>query len=263
MIQRTLGETVAISVATAQIFELTLTDELTNKPDGVMFNVRTLWRNYWEAWSEADRPNVRLILDGFFEELDIIAGLMQQLEISAFYFWPEYRALKKKLPGAVLKEKKTASAIIAETAERALEPLLKRSGQAIFIDTLIPKANGNAWLVSHLPIDLLSRYQFTSLKLLESHTGALVDPMSWNKKIFSNQKYRRMPFNHFTLSIFGDRSKMFAGHPMKVRKAIAQLAETAKWTPMTSIEKIRFDLDKLEDPEIKTIAKSALTVNLR
>jgi hypothetical protein len=206
--ERVLGEKIAISVATAQIFELTLNEELRQKPDGVLFNVRTLWRNYWEAWSEKDRPNVRLITDEFFEELEVISALMQQLQIPAYFFWPEYRAMTKKLPGAVLKEKTTATAVIYDAAEKAIEVLVKRSKFAIVIDTLIPKANGNAWLVSHLPIDLLSRYQFTSLKLLESHTGALVDPMAWNKKIFSNKKYRRMPFNSFTLSIFGDRSKV-------------------------------------------------------
>lgn len=180
--QRTLGEKIAISVATAQIFEITLNEELRNKPDGVMFNVRTLWRNFWESWTEDDRPNVRLIFDDFFEELDMIAGQMRTLGIPAAFFWPEYRALNSKLPGAVLKENTTSRAIIYEAAEKFIGVMVKQNKYANIIDTLIPKANGNAWLVSHLPIDLLSRYQFTSLTLLESHTGVLLKPVAWNKR---------------------------------------------------------------------------------
>lgn len=263
MMERVLGEKVAISVATAQIFEITLNEELVKKPDGLIFNVRTLWRNYWEAWSDSDRPNVREITDGFFDELDVIGGLVRNLGISAIYVWPEYRALESKLPGSVLKKSETDKAIAYDAAEKYIEVLVKQNKYANIIDTLIPKANGNAWLVSHLPIDLLSRYQFTSLKLLESHTGALVEPVAWNKKLFSNKNYRRMPFNSFTLSIYGDRSKMFKGHPIGIRKAVYNLAVENRWTPMTTLEKIRFDINKVTDQNLKSILVKALSCTLK
>lgn len=264
MTDRVLGEEIAISVATAQIFELTLTQEIPYKPDGVIFNVRTLWRNFWEAYDKDTRPITRNLVEPFFEELEVIAGLMVNIGIQHYFYWPEYRGLFTKFPGSVPKpdEKKTANAVIFDASEALIAAEVKRRKAATILDLLLPNNNGNFWLVSHLPIDLFNRYQFSSLKLLQSHTGRLIEPIGWNKTIFANERYHRMPFNVFTFSIFGDRSKMFSGHPIRIRKAVFQLAEENHWTPLTTIEKIRYDIKKVTDTDLKKILVKALEYRL-
>lgn len=263
MIPRTLGETMALSVPTAGIFETTLNENLRARPDGIVINGRTLWRNYWTSWKETERPNVREITEEFFEEVETIMGLLSNMKLSYVIYWPSYENLQLKLPGSVPKTKKTENARIYELTEDLIGIQMLKRKLALPIDTQMPSANGNAWIITHLPIDLLNRYQFTSLKLLQSHTGKLVDPVNWNKTIFANEKYRRMPFNSFTLSIFGDRSKQFSGHPIRVRKRVFELALDRKWTPLTTMEKIRYDMKHVEEGEIKDIMISALETRLK
>lgn len=263
MIPRTLGENIALSVPTAGIFETTLNEDLRARPDGLIINGRTLWRNYWTSWKESERPLLKDIYEEFFEEVETIMALLNGMKISYMIYWPEYKNLDIKLPGSVLKTKKTDSVKAYEATEDVIGKQMIRRRLAISIDTLMPSANGNAWLITHLPIDLLNRYQFTSLKLLQSHTGKIIDPVNWNKTIFATEKYRRMPFNSFTLSIFGDRSKQFAGHSIKVRKRVFDLATDRKWTPLTTLEKIRYDLQYVESGEIKDIMIRALDIYLK
>jgi hypothetical protein len=262
---RTLGDETPISVGTGQIFDMKLNLlEAKDKPDAVFFNVRTLFRNFWEAFDKDTRPNVREMISDFMDELDTIGSLLLNMQIPYFYFWPQYNDLHKKLPGSKLKEKRGMNAILYETAEAVMAIPVTRRDDITMTDTLIPKYEGHVWLVSHHPVDLLSRYQFKSLTLLESHTGALKKPIVWNTKIFSNKDYYVLPFHPLTLCIFGDKSgDQLQGYPVKYRKVIMEMAEQNRWTVMTTTDKITNSINKIDDPEMKRLFKSMLHPKLK
>lgn len=263
MKQRELGEKIPFSIPTARIFEETLNENLKEKPDALFINVRTLFRNFWTSWKEEERPHFREIYKDFIDEMQQITALLSSMNLAYYLYWPEYRDIDRKLPGALIKTKQPIRQIDLEVAETSIFAVLKRQSLINVIDTLIPAFDGNVWLISHYPIDLLSKYQFKSLKLLQSHTGILVMPGNWNKTIFSNDRYEKLPFNHFTLSIFGDKSKMLKGHPLKFRNMLLKLADKYRWTPVTTVDRIRDGIKTIEDVEMQKAMKLALTSYLR
>jgi len=51
-----------------------------------------------------------------------------------------------------------------------------------------------------------------------------------------------MPFHEKLLKIFGDHV-MFRPQPSKIKKLFIDISLKRKWTPYTTEEKVRFDLD--------------------
>ena len=98
-----------------------------------------------------------------------------------------------------------------------------------------------AFILSHLPIDLLYAKGFSNVLLLESHTGKVKSENEWYTK-FSAEASERIPFNKATLTFFGDSGGMFKPQHHTARKALTAVADKYKWTYQTTKEKILLNL---------------------
>jgi hypothetical protein len=108
-------------------------------------------------------------------------------------------------------------------------------------------------IVTHFPVDLFGRYRFNQLDLLESHTGKIKPPAQWNTKLSAKREETDMlPFNPFTLQVFGD-NQQFVHQLPRVKEAVVETAKATGWSSVTTMEKIRMTLEKqVKDVQILT-----------
>lgn len=109
-------------------------------------------------------------------------------------------------------------------------------------------------LLSHYPIDLLLKYNFTELTLLESHTGKVRKSGEWVNKIVTSatKEYASyLPFNAISLAILGDGGKQLQPCPLPVRRAYLELAKTKRWKVTTTRDKIMHDVKSIDDKQMQ------------
>jgi hypothetical protein len=124
-------------------------------------------------------------------------------------------------------------------------------------DIRVPKGEDEvktkAIMLSHHVWDLLTYEKFNTLDLLESHTGVLKKKAMWYTKYFGGADNPPMPFHRKLYYIFGDKDTL---KPVNVnlRKTIKELAEKKKWSGVTTIDKVMFDLEnELRDPFVMSV----------
>ena len=115
-----------------------------------------------------------------------------------------------------------------------------------------------AFIVTHLPVDLLSRYNFKKLELVESHTGAIKAFPHWHSKLTGGKELVNIPFNAFSLQVFGDNGNLFTPLLPSLRKEVLRLAQEDRWVAITTDDKIRMSLRKVTDPTSRAILMSLL-----
>src|SRR5690606_15099886 len=59
-------------------------------------------------------------------------------------------------------------------------------------------------IITHFPVDLLNRYKFSRLVLLETHTGAMKPHTLWYTKLYNGKELNMIPFDRMTVQLFGD-----------------------------------------------------------
>ena len=265
MVERELGETLPFSIATAVPFEKIVSNmDYAGKGDAIFFNVKTLWRNFWGAYSSEGKPNVREVIPAFIEEARQLQNFIHAGGRAFYFYVPQYRAIERVFPLAKFRkeEKLTPKQKVEAIAEHVAITALMSSGLPISnLNYNFPAYDKDVWMITHHPIDLLQRYQFKSLHLLESHTGTLKNPMEWNSKIIPSADYVRIPFNVMTLQVFGDGVNFLSGPPA-YKKALKELAEVRQWTPLTTKIKIIDDLGRLADKTVATTLKKMFDIQI-
>lgn len=114
-----------------------------------------------------------------------------------------------------------------------------------------------ALLLTHIAWDLTSFKNFTTLDLIESHTGALKKRPQWYSKYQNGRELVMIPFMEGFLKVFGD-SEHFRPMDIRLRKDIIELAQEYRWTQVTTREKVRSNLDQLKNPYYRDILKTVL-----
>lgn len=107
-----------------------------------------------------------------------------------------------------------------------------------------------AAILTHSAIDLLARRFFGDLVLVESHTGAIKPRNLWYTKFHNGRTLERIPFLISMLQVFGD-SDTFSPQPMGLRRALLELAQTHNWSTLTTLDKIRANVNQLTDVQVK------------
>ena len=226
-----------------------------SKGDVLYINVRTLLRNIFNA-TESDKVThvkakdyVTVIKD----EIKDINSFMenQEYKLQLYFYLPTYASLAKefgksadlRMPSTDLQKQKLEIEkqvfSILEHEQKALEE--ERRYINIIDMAITTKERRRAFILTHLPVDLLYTKGFSNVLLLESHTGKVKAENEWYTK-FSAEATERIPFNKGTLTFFGDSGGMFKPQHHKARKAILDVAEKYKWTYHTTKDKILLNL---------------------
>ncbi len=229
-------------------------------------NLRTLVRNLY-ACLPTDLKDTVLPDDlwGYVqEEMSIIPAAVEKGSMGntrVIYYVSEYNRLTQRFPGAIVKEFKTHKQIVQQKIEEITLQLALEKNHHHHVEVLdfdIQGQHPGSFIITHLPIDLLARYHFERLELLESHTGKIKGPGAWNTKLTNGKELSNIPFNRFTLQLFGDNGNMFSPHSISLRRALMELAARRGWTNVTSLEKIRDDVRKVEKVEHRSMLEKML-----
>lgn len=265
---RVLGEIIPVSIATALAIEslvgknpdAPVVDSHLPEVDVLYINVRTLVRNLLGAIQKEDKlvsiagP---VLVEYVIQDINIINQTLSEYAsdtLDVIYYAPTYDSIYKgRYKHGILKEARTPNQVYQNTSELyAVDNIVKAAEEqgisnVISIDTDLSKYSAAAAMLTHYPVDLLNRYQFTSLSLLESHTGALKGPAEWNTKLTGGKVNHNLPFDRATLQVFGD-GVMYISSKSKLRTTFRELAERYKWTARSTPDLIKFSATQLSDP---------------
>jgi len=117
-----------------------------------------------------------------------------------------------------------------------------------------PEIGGRGIVLTHYPVDLLNRYRFESLHLLESHTGAIKPPALWNTKLREGWGLEQLPFDRMTLQMFGDNIQ-FSPMNKKIRMTLFNIAVKKKWNHATTKDYVIHCVTEHRDPALEVLVK--------
>lgn len=104
-------------------------------------------------------------------------------------------------------------------------------------------------ILTHRVIDLIECVVSGDASLLESHTGKIKKKAVWTTKL--SCPYEHMPFNLFTLQLFGDTGNTIQPMSIRHRKAVLAFAEKERWTVVTTMDRIRYAVNSIPDKTLK------------
>lgn len=222
-------------------------------------NLRTLIRNAVESYPSDITPDADVITSTVMDDLKNIHDAFKTYishPVTVKVYYPSYARLPAKFNRSLLrvikseKQERLNSLTISVSSN-----LQKKLGNFLIqCDITLPAAPENIILMSNYPVDLLSRYQFSDMQLLESHTGLLKPPSEWNSKLYGDTVPSNMPFNAITLQIFGDKV-MFKPMLPSIKKVFIEMAKRERWTIVTTKSRIIDCVKKLREPALEVLVR--------
>lgn len=267
-VERELGD-IAISIGTAIPIEK-LMEELEGVPEELWINTRTLVRNFVGCMKNKLIINEDDIFMDIVDEMGIISRAVEVAtsgKTDVIFYYCTYSSLPTLFNKAILRGMKTSLQFQYNAIEtKVCEALINdaRSDYEVnMYDTRIVAHKKYSYIITHNPVDLLSKKEFNGLVLLESHTGKKKRENLWNTKLTNGKNYFRLPFNAMTISIYGDSGNHFGTMPMKIKKAVYEIAELNKWSTLTTNDKIVANLNKMKDQFLADTLKQLLRVSVK
>lgn len=258
ILERETG-TIPISIGTALAFEA-LFGIHPSQPEHdvnpktikeVWINLRTLVRNLYSAVSTADKASINLndAITMLVDESKLLPFILTQYSFKSkvIFYTSDMESIKWSFPKAAYKEAKTPKQIAYKFFEDYVtsglyDGLIANDIPVMVINKAPNRILSNVAMLTHLPHELLWRDQFDRLILLESHTGRLKPYNLWYTKLNGvGNNGTPIPFNRYTLQVFGD-GVFLDGQPRAIKAQLKQLAETRKWTPVTTPDKFYHDI---------------------
>jgi hypothetical protein len=236
-----------------------------SKYNYLFVNIQTLIRNLLQALprERLDGVSPPMLVEVLQQEIEIIQDLLRiegQGVCQPTFYSTDYSRLLNGYDHFRLRIDKTPiQKRLRWVSDQAKQMLLDENKSILKVrDHFSLTAPYSVLMLTHLPLDLLSYPIFRSLELLESHTGKIKDRLEFNSKYhhFDDAGFERLPFNRPLLYIFGD-SSMIVPTGLKIRRTILELAKTQRWTPITSVQRVRMDLQKQfkDDPLLNDLRK--------
>ncbi len=257
LVDRETG-TIPLSIGTALAFEA-LFGIHPNPPkqtvniktiNEIWVNLKTLTRNLYQAVPTAKTSSLDLqaCIDLLYSEIELFPVLMEtyKLNIKVVPYITSTIDVEYEFPKAAFKKPKTPKQIAYQYFEdyvvEGLHQRLKSEKQPLIeVHRKPERINRAVAFLTHLPNELLWKDQFDRLVLLESHTGRLKSYNEWYTKLHSLKQSKPIPFNRFTLQVFGD-SVLIEPQNRIIRGQLLQLAESRRWSPVTTQDKFYHDI---------------------
>jgi hypothetical protein len=220
--------------------------------DEYWINVFTIARNIIQSVPSKDLihidcAGVEHILK---REVDYIKSVISPLKPVVFYYC-EYNNLGRIHKNANFKNDNTEkSKMFSNLIMDSLSAFIKNENKEsdnikVFSNELGGFSNKNVLITTSHAYDLISAKCFNDCTLLESNTGALKKKPLWYTKLAYGNKNPRLPLNNITIQIYGD-SQMFRPIEKYLRDAVDSIAETFEWTYMTTVDRMRYSLSRLD-----------------
>jgi hypothetical protein len=218
-------------------------------------NVRTIIRNAYSAMGDnktyVSATELAFMVLG---EMTIITAQVKEKrpQASVIYFYNDPVSIKSKFGNINLK-------IAAQPKQIALDGLLNRALMELskVVDVTLFDINKaplqvtkDVILLSHYVTDLLVVSKFPNARLLESMTGKVKGAGLWSTKL-GGTGTETLPFCLFTVKLFGDKSGVVNPAPLKLRRAIMEIAQKDRWSVITSEIKLRTSLSLIKDSDLK------------
>lgn len=238
-----------------------------NNVDVVYVNIRTLIRNMvgaieTEALHSVFPEDLAYILVNELTTIEQAVSVFTEGRVKVQPYLCNYRQLPKRFQFAILKnantERQRWAALREENTVIEFKNILHEHPSIIPIETDmdLPRDNRRVLLLSNYAIDLLQRYRFSAITLLESHTGATKPPALWYTKLTNGKDLTNIPFDRMTLQFFGDNGNLFTGFPIKYRRVMLDIAVKNHWTAMTTKDLIISSIHKAYEPELELLVKN-------
>lgn len=238
--------------------------------DEFWVNVKTLFRNYLGAYEKNEGRKIPYdkITDDLFAEMENIKTVLRQHnpKINVVFYVSDYQ-ISTTNKHVVLRTDKTPlkqeftriyKAVVTDMQYR----LRKQNLNLIlfFKNKIDPPKETKAMMLTHIAYDLLSHYSFEELVLIESHTGTIKKRVDWHTKFNGSQDLSNIPFNEPMLRIFGDK-EVFEPAPHSIRDVVYRMAVEDRWTQITTLDRIKFKFNSLQDRYTAAVLKSLTVIN--
>lgn len=232
--------------------------EVETKPyrnySNVIINISTIARNVYSAYSKDDVAALTIqdLASQLKDDLGEIYSDLTDVGLIVHYYTCTYKSIENKCSfierktkfGEVRKKTddtiKSMCNLVLSDMEKDLRHDIKLQYpkiQVFDIDVHF-KTKGKSAILTHNTIDLLSRFSFTDLTLLESYTGKLKPHGVWYKKL--NISYDTpLKLTWFLVGIFGDGNELVSRHKSALIKSFYRIATTRKWDILTTPESMR------------------------
>ena len=256
---REVGSQIPISIPTAVALE-SMIDRPNEWAPELWINLRTLFRNLVSSVESDVKNNLKVpdVLAVLKTELEMIPGIVTDIskgKTKVQYYCCNYNDLTLILPYAIMRPMRTPlQEKMLKLETETMKTLLKEYKNSILeFKTKLDGKSAEALMISHHAVDLLSANTFRKLRLLESHTGTIKKPSEWNTKLTNGKELSNIPFNKFSLQVFGDNNTVLSQMDRKTREVVLEVAAKGRWTNVTTMDKIKFDIGNMRDHFSKTI----------
>lgn len=224
--------------------------------DTLIVNVETITRNIIQAIDTTIRDKVinsyqEYLYELVVREIEYIDNLLEdKLEKGVYFLFPDYTKVydiyympkKRMVP--------TKKDIMNEAISNITFSISKKAERLninyISHDFQI-HMKGDVLILTHHAHDLLNVKYNSKLKLLESHTGSVIDSSNFNKKYKNSTKLdtTRLPWNETLVFILGTAAIASPGRGNL--KIVLDIAQKNKWIPSTSLAKVKANLQRNND----------------
>lgn len=239
------------------------------KFDELWINLRTLFRNLMGSMDSAGKKGVLppTIASAIALEMEMITSLVRDHtsnRVKVIYYLSDYAGIEQKyrLVGVVRKDstpKQLEYTAIANETYKILLTQYKHLDIQTYSLKISPKEGGTpkVMILTNYAYDLLSSKSFGHMALLESHTGAIKERAQWYTKYYNGKELNMIPFREDFIQVFGD-SETFRPADAKLREELLAVAKKYKWTSVTTLDMIRYSIDKIQNPYAKDLLRSIL-----
>ena len=241
--------------------------------DEIWVNLATLVRNMYGSLPKEDAAMVsgQALAEAVLGEMEMIQSLClneSNNRIQPVFYACSYKKLEQK-----------ASKYVTLRTDDTVNQKIYRTLLQLALKTVYSKLNENktlrsydselnrpgspyhrktrAIIVTHSAWDLTSYKNFDNLDLVESHTGVLKTRATWYTKYQNGKELGMLPFMEGLLQVFGD-SEHFRPMDIRLRRELIDVAQEFRWSPVTTRDKVRLNLDNLKNPYFREVLKSVI-----
>lgn len=202
-----------------------------------IFNLSTLMRNILSSFKFEEIAGARndLLYEILSDEISFLDGFFKSNNIDIRFYINTYSYFKKAYPDSLRKPTTDKQHRLNDITEYCLNKAKKEYDITEFSKDIHYGKEHRGLIFTHVPADLLSYNRFTTLDLLESHTGKIKTRKSWNTKYYPlpNKDMSFLPFMEYLLVTFGDKT-MFSPASIKEREKLYDSMRKNNVNPLTT-----------------------------